>query len=263
MSAPAVAPRTSLILIIAAFFLGVGAYAGLDVNALARTMALAFALAACASLVLTPFAMYVAYQTGLVNTDGDEPTPTLGGPPLLVAFVLAAVAGLAALPGRAVSPELRSQLLAMLCGGALLTAVGVAHDKRNLSKIIRLGAQLAAAATMVHFGVVTRLLPTTTLGSAGDVLLTMIWIVGITNALCYISRYDGLVPAVVAVAAITRGAIALSGDQLAVAMTAFCLAGAAAGFLRYNLPPAATRLGNSGATFLGFTLACVCVIGAG
>ena len=267
MSAPAVAPRTSLILIIVAFFLGVAAYAALGACPGAETMGfvpvLAFALAACIALAITPFAMCLAFQTGLVNADGDHPTPTLGGPPVLVAFALAAVAGLSVLPDGAVSTELRNQLLAMLCGGALLMAVGVAHDKRKLSVPVRLAVQVVAAAVMVHFGVVTGLLPTTTLGPAGDTLLTMIWIVGVTHAICYVDRWDGLASAVVVAAAVARGAVALSDDQPAVAIASLCLAGAAAGFLKYNFRPAAACLGNSGATFLGYTLACTCIIGTG
>ncbi len=267
MSAPAVAPRTSLILIIAAFFLGVGAYAALGACPGAEAMGfvpvLAFALAACIALSITPFAMYLSFQAGLVNIDGDHPTPTLGGPPVLVAFAIAAVAGLAVLPAGAVSPELRDQLLAMLCGGALLTTVGVVHDKRKLSLVIRFVAQIAVAAVMVHFGAVTGLLPTTTLGAVGDVLLTVALIVGVTHAICYVDRWDGLASAVVMAAAIARGTLAISGGQPAVAITAFCLAGAAAGFLKYSFRPAAARLGNSGVMFLGYTLACTYVIGAG
>ena len=266
MGSPAVAPRTSLILIIVAFFLAVAAYAGLDAASPDRTMVFAFALAACIALALTPFAMYLSYRTGLLDIpderkDHDRPTPLLGGPAVLAAFAMATAAAIAALPGSALSPELRSQLLATLGAGALIAALGVADDKWGLSTGVRLIVQLAAVLLVMKFGVVMTFLPPTGIGKAGEIILTVIWIVGITNALNFLDGLDGLASGVAMMAALSFGAIALMTDQLAVATASFCLAGATAGFLKYNFRPASVYLGDSGATFLGFTLACIGIIG--
>lgn len=263
MGSPAVAPRTSLILIIAAFFLAVAAYAGLDASSPERTMVLAFVLAACTALALTPFAMYLSYRTGLLDVPDERkrharPTPLLGGPAVLAAFILAAGAAVATLPGSALTPDLRSQLLAMLGAGLFIAAVGVADDKWGLAAGVRLLAHITAVCVVMNFGVVMTFLPPTGLGKAGEVLLTLLWIMGITNALNFL---DGLAAGVAMIAALSFGAVAAMTGQAVVATASFGLAGAVAGFLKYNFRPASVYLGNSGATFLGFTLACIGIIG--
>ena len=266
MGSPAIAPRTSLILVIAAVFLAIIAYAGLDASAPERTMVLAFALAACIALALTPFAMYVSHQVGLLDVPDERkrherPMPLLGGAVVVAAFVTAAAAAVAALPVSALPAELKSQLLATLAAGVLIAAIGVADDKRGLTAGVRLVGQLAAVCLVMKYGVVMTFLPPTALGKAGEVVLTVIWIVGITNALNFLDGLDGLASGVSAIAAISFGAIALMTGQTVVAVASFCLAGAAVGFLNYNFRPARIYLGDSGATFLGFTLACIGIIG--
>jgi len=266
VGSPAVAPRTSLILIIAAFFLAVAAYAGLDASSPERTMVLAFVLAACTALALTPFAMYLSYRTGLLDVPDERkrharPTPLLGGPAVLAAFALAAGAAVATLPGSALTPDLRSQLLATLGAGLFIAAVGVADDKWGLAAGVRLLAHITAVCVVMNFGVVMTFLPPTGLGKAGEILLTLLWIVGITNALKFLDGLDGLAAGVAMIAALSFGAVAAMTGQTVVATASFCLAGAAAGFLKYNFRPASVYLGNSGATFLGFTLACIGIIG--
>jgi len=253
-------------LVIVALCAAIAAYAGLDEAAPERTLALGFALAVCLALALTPFAIYLSYRVRLLDVpderkDHEDPMPLLGGAVVMVAFVIAAAAVVAALPPEVLSAELRSQLLATLAAGVFIALVGVADDKWGLTTGVRLIAQLVAVCVVMNYGVLMTFLPATAAGRTGEIALTLVWIVGITNAVNFLDGLDGLAAGVAAIAAAAFGAIALMTGQTVVAAASFCLAGAAAGFLKCNFRPALIYLGDSGATFLGFTLACLGIIG--
>jgi UDP-GlcNAc:undecaprenyl-phosphate GlcNAc-1-phosphate transferase len=228
----------------------------------------AFLLAVSAAAALTPVAMYLSVRWGVLDVpdarkNHERPMPLLGGGAVLVAFVAAGVVGLAALSaaGRGMSPQLRAQLGATLAGAVLIAAMGAADDAWGLKAGVRLVGQLAVVALVMKFGVVMTFLPPTPAGHVGEVLLTVLWLVGITNALNFLDGLDGLASGVSAVAALSFGAIAAMTGQYAVATGSFCLAGAALGFFAYNSRPARIYLGDSGATCLGFVLACLGIIG--
>lgn len=266
MGPPAVAPRVNLltVLLAAAVAVAAGVLAATCSPGLAA--AAAFVVSAGTALALTPIAIYLSFRLSVLDVPDERknhaaPMPLLGGPAVLLAFAVGASVGLIALPGPALSPVLRSQFLAALGAGALIAAMGVADDKWGLKPEVRLIGQLAAVCLVMKFGVVMTFLPPTPAGQIGEVLLTVVWIVGITNAVNFLDGLDGLASGVSAVAALSFGAIALMTGQAPVALVAFCLAGAALGFARYNFRPASIYLGDAGATFLGFALACLGIIG--
>ncbi|MFO7897431.1 MAG: MraY family glycosyltransferase, partial [Planctomycetota bacterium] len=150
---------------------------------------------------------------------------------------------------------------AMLGAGALVALMGAVDDKWGLKAGVRLIGQLAAVSLVMRFGVVMTFLPPTPVGQVGEVALTVLWIVGMTNAINFLDGLDGLASGVSAVAGLFFGLIAAMTGQVALATASFCLAGAALGFFRYNARPASIYLGDSGATLLGFLLACIGLIG--
>ena len=91
--------------------------------------------------------------------------------------------------------------------------------------------------------------------------VTIIWIVGITNAVNLIDGLDGLAVGVSSIAAITMLAVALLTGNMAIAITMAALAGACIGFMPYNLNPAKIFMGDTGSTFLGYMLATVSIMG--
>ncbi|MFQ9126613.1 MAG: glycosyltransferase family 4 protein [Butyricicoccaceae bacterium] len=91
--------------------------------------------------------------------------------------------------------------------------------------------------------------------------VTIIWIVGITNAVNLIDGLDGLAVGVSSIAAITMLAVALLTDNMAIAITMAALTGACIGFMPYNLNPAKIFMGDTGSTFLGYMLATVSIMG--
>jgi UDP-GlcNAc:undecaprenyl-phosphate GlcNAc-1-phosphate transferase len=89
----------------------------------------------------------------------------------------------------------------------------------------------------------------------------MLWIIGVSNAVNLIDGLDGLAGGVSAIAALTMGIVALLQGQAEVTIVALVLVAAIMGFLPYNFYPAKTFMGDGGSNFLGFTLACLAIMG--
>jgi UDP-GlcNAc:undecaprenyl-phosphate GlcNAc-1-phosphate transferase len=153
----------------------------------------------------------------------------------------------------------------VLIGGGLLLATGLIDDLRGISAPMKLLIQLIAAVLAYQFGFRIEVL---SLGSAEFALgwlslpLTLLWVVGVTNAFNLIDGLDGLATgvALVALATITFAAVHLGNYEVAIVCAA--LVGALLGFLRYNFNPARIFLGDSGSLFVGFLLAVLSVHGS-
>ena len=201
-----------------------------------------FALA----LVLTPICRRAALRWGYVahlklDRWHRKPTALLGG----VAVFLAVVVPFAVLqPVR--------EIWVLLVSGGFIFAVGLTDDIMSLKPSTKLVAQIVVASAFVFFGFRLQWVQSLTV----DALLTLVWIVGITNALNLIDNMDGLCAGVglIAVVALLLGV----GPETGATPTALylaLLAGATAGFLVYNVHPASVFLGDSGSLFIGLTLA--------
>jgi UDP-GlcNAc:undecaprenyl-phosphate/decaprenyl-phosphate GlcNAc-1-phosphate transferase len=213
----------------------------------------AFVVAGLVSLVLTPLAIRSALRLGVLDRPSEHkshvtPTPYLGG----VAIVLAVTLSIAlAAVVRGETSATLSQLLGILAIALGMAAMGLVDDLRGLPVILRFGVQLLAALGLWELGV--------RVGLTGEPLidlpLTVVWTVGITNAMNLLDNMDGLSASTATIASLWFGAIALINGQFLVAALAFAVAGAAAGFLRDNRPPARIYMGDAGSLFLGVMLA--------
>jgi len=133
----------------------------------------------------------------------------------------------------------------------LLAIVGLLDDLKGLSPVVRLVIEIAAGFTLWKIGAGVELFgPGFT-----DALVTIVWVVGITNAFNLLDNMDGLSSGVAAIAAGSIFVIASQNGQFLVAALAIGLAGCALGFLRHNFHPARIYMGDAGALFLGFMLA--------
>ena len=214
------------------------------------------ALGASAGLVslLTPVAMRVAMTNGWLDHPGGHKghasaTPYLGGVAMVAGFVVAVA--LAAAVARPVSGV---DELAVILGAALaLALVGLLDDLRGLGVALRFAAQIAAGLALWAVGVGVNLFPV----EAANLAVTLLWVVGITNALNLLDNMDGLSAGVATIAAGWFGLIAAVNGQVLVASLAFALAGCAAGFLVHNRPPARIYMGDAGSLFLGVLLAAI------
>jgi UDP-GlcNAc:undecaprenyl-phosphate GlcNAc-1-phosphate transferase len=211
---------------------------------------LIFIVALVFSIVGTPLARRLALASGVVDAPNarkvhKEPTPLLGGAAIYGAFVLA----LMLLGGR---QEIR-QLVGIVVGATFVSVVGVVDDVRGLRPALKLLAQLIAAAVLPLAGLSVRLFPIEAL----NILLTIFWVVGITNALNLLDNMDGLSGGIAAIAAAHFLLLAAMNEpsQVLVGALAAALLGACIGFVRYNFNPASIFMGDTGSLFIGFVLA--------
>jgi UDP-GlcNAc:undecaprenyl-phosphate GlcNAc-1-phosphate transferase len=143
------------------------------------------------------------------------------------------------------------RLLGFLGGATLIFVMGVVDDRLDLSWFSKLLGQIVAAVLLLaseNSGGIFLLTPI-------GLVLALLWLVGLTNALNFLDNMDGLCAGISAVTALTFAGLALLAGQTGTAILALAVAGAAAGFLRFNFPPASIFLGDGGSLFLGYALA--------
>jgi UDP-GlcNAc:undecaprenyl-phosphate/decaprenyl-phosphate GlcNAc-1-phosphate transferase len=192
------------------------------------------------------------------------PTPTYGG----IAIYLGVSAGIVCAMA---IPSLRgafhfSEVLGLLIGGLIVMAIGVLDDRRDLSRPARLAGEFFAAGILYFSGVQMTFLWLPAVGVISlspdiSAIVTMVWIVLLTNALNYIDGLDGLAAGLAAIASgalfiySTRLPAEFLGPNPLAPLVAAALVGACVGFLPYNFNPARIFMGDTGAYPLGFLLA--------
>jgi UDP-GlcNAc:undecaprenyl-phosphate GlcNAc-1-phosphate transferase len=199
------------------------------------------------ALAFTPIVRALARRKGIVAKPKSDrwhtrPTAMLGG----VAIFAAVIAPLLVL-----LPVTRQSRIVMAASTALFL-VGLADDFFNVKPYQKLVGQLLAAAVVVYFGL---MLPWTSSYTL-NVLITLFWVVGITNAVNMLDNMDGLAAGVSAIAAAFLGWNFVMNQQVPEALMLAGFAGALAGFLVYNRHPASIFMGDCGSLFVGFFLAC-------
>lgn len=230
------------------------------------TIIAAFAVAAVLSYFFTPPIKNFAHKVGAIDVPKDarrmhkKPIPRLGGLAIYGGFLCSIL----------IFGQLDETMLCVLLGAAIIVALGIFDDVLALGAKLKFVVQIVAAAIPVcigdlQIGLFTNLNPLSDtpfvhLGILA-VPATIIWIVGITNAVNLIDGLDGLAVGVSSIAAITMLAVALLTGNMPIAITMAALAGACIGFMPYNLNPAKIFMGDTGSTFLGYMLATVSIMG--
>ena len=215
----------------------------------------AFVGSAVLAAVFVQGSIWLAQWSGLTDgPDGgrktqDRPIPKLGGIAVAIAFTIVFLTAVG------VSGEITAfQLLASVLLPALIVAgLGFIDDVRTLNPWIRLAAQTVLALLVWFTGTQVGFFRIDWL----DALITVLWIVGLTNAMNLLDNADGLAASTALVSSLGAGLVAVIYGQFFVGGLAFALAGTAAGFLWHNWAPATVYLGDAGAYFLGFLLAIV------
>ncbi|MDX2100498.1 MAG: MraY family glycosyltransferase, partial [Leptolyngbyaceae cyanobacterium bins.59] len=162
--------------------------------------------------------------------------------------------------------EKSDEIWAVTVGGLAFFIIGLADDLFGLTAIFRLILHILVASVSWHMGVQIEFLTIPFVGLVPlpdfvSLPITVLWLVGIPNAINMIDGLDGLAAGVSGIAALVMMVVSLFMHQPAAAMIAACLGGGAIGFLRYNFNPAQIFMGDGGAYFMGYTLASVGVIG--
>ncbi|MDE3018527.1 MAG: undecaprenyl/decaprenyl-phosphate alpha-N-acetylglucosaminyl 1-phosphate transferase [Nitrospirota bacterium] len=215
---------------------------------------LTFLLAFFLSLYGVPVARAAALKYGIVDSpDGRlkhqrEPVPYLGGLAIYLAFLISL----------AFTFEFRHDVLGIVLAGTLVLLLGLIDDFGVLSPSIKLMGQFLAVFVRIKSGIRVEI---AVLPDWVDLVLTVVWMLGVINAFNLLDIMDGLAAGVGFVCAACLLTVALlNGDQpLAFMLTA--LAGSLLGFLRYNFRPALIYMGDAGAMFIGLMLGAVAMIG--
>lgn len=199
------------------------------------------------AFLATPLTRILARRLGMIDQPGLRkahrlPVPLLGGLAVYVALALAFI-----LFG---NRDWLAEGLGILGGATLLFLTGLWDDRYGMSARLKLAAQFVAAFGLVAAGVQVNLLGNGWLNT----LLTVGWVVSLTNAVNLMDNMDGLAAGISAVAAIFFFVLAASEGQGLVASLAAALFGSALGFLFYNFAPAMSFMGDAGAFPLGFLL---------
>jgi len=213
------------------------------------------------SCSITPLAALLARRCGILDVPDarklhGRPTPLLGGAAVFIGFAASLLANAILVP----------ELVAILTGAMILFVVGVFDDWREVPAGIKLMIQIVCTAMVMSSGVVLRIVPDT-LGSwgwIGNMLLTIVWVIGITNAMNFFDGMDGLAAGMGAIIAFFLGAMAFQTKQPLLGWIALSVMGGCLGFLPYNFKhkgPASIFLGDAGSTVIGFVLACIAVYG--
>lgn len=210
--------------------------------------------AAILSNLLVPTAMAVARQYGLVDRpDGKlkrhaEPVPYLGGAAVYLAFVVTL----------GVTYSFSHEVLALLLAGTMVVLLGLVDDLGAISPRAKFLGQALAVLVLMKAGV---LIHVVWLPWYASWPLTFFWLIGITNALNLIDIMDGLSSGVGLVAALALLGVAVLNGNHQIAILTATLAGALAGFLRFNFQPARIYLGDTGSLFIGLNLGALAMIG--
>lgn len=228
---------------------------------------IAFLLAFVISLATTPISMKIAFRVGALDKPKkrgmhDKVMPRAGGLAIFTGFVLTVLFLMNHVPD-----SQKLTIWGLLAGALIITSLGFFDDIYGLRPRTRVVVQLIAALIAVLTGtqisdITVPLFGKIEFGIFSNVI-TVIWIIGVTNAVNLLDGLDGLATGVASIASTTLMIIAiLFGDPmlagLPILLTA-ALAGSCLGFLPYNFNPAKIFMGDTGSTFLGYSLAVISI----
>ncbi|MBI4845546.1 MAG: undecaprenyl/decaprenyl-phosphate alpha-N-acetylglucosaminyl 1-phosphate transferase [Candidatus Omnitrophica bacterium] len=182
----------------------------------------------------------------------SEPIPLLGGLGIYLGVISAFLF---------FSNSFRS-VLPIFIGGSIILYMGAYDDIKGLSAHLRFFIQLLAAGVVISMGIRVSFLPDTLLGNIAEVITTVIWIVGVTNAFNYLDGLDGLAAGSAVVNLLCFSIILYRSGQYPLGLAIFILMGACLGFIPHNfLGKKRMFLGDAGSMFLGFCLSAIAIMG--
>ncbi|WP_142413242.1 glycosyltransferase family 4 protein [Hathewaya massiliensis] len=218
------------------------------------------------SLILTPIVRNLAIKVNAVDIPKDnrrvhkKPIPLLGGIAIFLSFVIGIIFQ---------KESLNFQEIGIIIGATIITIGGVLDDIREIRPLYKLLFQLAGTIALIAFGLrinyVTNPFTSSELFLNIGVLsipLTILWIIGVTNAFNLIDGLDGLSAGIGFISSITLFIIAILNNRYETAIMTAILAGALLGFIPYNFNPASIFMGDTGSQLIGFLLAAISIKGA-
>lgn len=241
-------------------------------------IAIAFLLAFIVAFMATPYTIKIAKKVGAVSKeDGDRRAhnremPKFGGPAVILGFVISVVylliimsiEGSINLVGE---QQYAHKLIGMFLGMGIITITGIVDDIKEIKPLTKLAGQLLAAIVAVSFGIRIQEISwgwfaIPEMGEVLSIILTIGWIIGITNAINLIDGLDGLSSGISVISSVSLLIIfLLNGSPMISILLITALSGALVGFLPFNFSPAKTFIGDTGSNFLGYILSIISILG--
>ena len=211
------------------------------------------------SYLCIPVIKKIASRLNIVDTPEkrkihDGSIPLLGGVAVYVAFASTIIYN------NAYSVELKGVAI----GATIIFIVGLIDDIMCLRASLKLFIQVIAVSIMIYYGVVADFLPNVWWGHTLEVIITFIWMLGITNSLNFFDGMDGLATGLTVICSVFLSVLAVYTHQHFLMILSVALAGSCLGFLPFNFrykKPAEIFLGDAGSTFMGFILAGMIILG--
>ena len=210
---------------------------------------------------MTPVAARLAYRFKILDQPDerkihDSATPLLGGTAVFIAFLLSIL----------LNGIFSIKLGAILAASTVLFVIGMVDDTGEIRAGLKLVAQLFCTLLVIAAGIVLKVVPDSLgyVAVVGNIVLTLLWIVGITNAMNFFDGMDGLAAGLGAIISFFLGVVAFQTDQAFLGWIAVAMMGSCIGFLPYNFRvngKALIFLGDAGSTVIGFILGCIAVYG--
>ncbi|MCX8129566.1 MAG: undecaprenyl/decaprenyl-phosphate alpha-N-acetylglucosaminyl 1-phosphate transferase [Clostridia bacterium] len=236
---------------------------------------ISFILSFIVAFSATPIARKIAFKAGAIDIPRDnrrmhkKPIARLGGLAIISGFLIAVLYNsFSSYINTASAFKPNVQFIGFLAGILIITSIGIVDDIKQIRARYKLIFQLAAAFTVVFTGTsIPRL--TNPFAASGmselnpivSYAITILWIVGITNAVNLIDGLDGLAAGVSSIASLSLFFVSVITERWDMALITAALAGSAMGFLPYNFNPAKIFMGDTGSNFLGFTLGVISIQG--
>lgn len=223
-------------------------------------------IAAAITLLLTPVVIRLSLRLRAVDVPGGRKhhgsaTPRLGGIAIASGIVIALGPSLLLLSGTTIRRLQPTEIIWFITAALIIFTLGLVDDIVGLGALPKLLVQTLAASIVVSIGWQFTALRLPLEGqfsvAAAAPLLSLLWIVGVTNAINFIDGLDGLAAGVVAIIASSLLCMAVLQKNPLTVIAASCIVGACLGFLRHNRLPARIYMGDSGSLTLGFILATI------
>ena len=228
-------------------------------------MLLAFAVSLLVAYVMTPPVKRFAEKVGAIDVPRDNrrvhdhPIPRMGGLAIFIGFVLSLIFFV----------PMSTKVLGILVGSVIIAVMGGVDDIVSLNPWVKLAGQIVAALVAIRCGLVFDVISNPNIFAEETYIeigwlsipLTMLWIVGCTNAVNLIDGLDGLAVGVSAISSMTMLIVSLFVSEPVVSIILAALTGACLGFMPYNLNPAKIFMGDVGSQLLGFVLSTASIMG--
>jgi UDP-GlcNAc:undecaprenyl-phosphate/decaprenyl-phosphate GlcNAc-1-phosphate transferase len=239
-------------------------------------LVLAFATAA----FVTPYVRKLALNVGMLDATGerrmhDQPKPRIGGIAVFLGFAFALFSALGYLINTHQLDDVGKvhdvvqSVVGLIFGGTLILMIGIWDDVMGMSPRVKLLAQVLVASISMLYGFLIQFVRDPFHHGAViyfplwlSIPITLVWYVGMMNAINFIDGLDGLLSGLTAIAGMFLLIISLSQGHPEISLILAALVGGALGFLPYNYNPAKIILGDSGALFIGYVFATVSIVGA-